>query len=234
MNNTKKTIIIVLSILAFFIVAIQWDKLHREHKAQKEREAYRALTRAYLEPVFDKYHCNYYCGGCYEDYSDPTVTIVEERISSDDFSELSDSAKYSLLEELSLLDSLNINGKTIEFPPTVHTGYGTDRFGFVGYHKEWKYYSYDGKVTGYDSKDNYITLRKNPETGLIVKEKDDYSASSSFSSNSSTTSKVCAFCHGSGKVRYYYGSSWIEAALSGHDNYEYGKCTSCNGTGKVN
>ncbi len=47
-------------------------------------------------------------------------------------------------------------------------------------------------------------------------------------------SKVkCSFCNGTGKVKYYYGSSALEAYLSGHNDYEYGPCTSCDGKGYV-
>jgi len=42
----------------------------------------------------------------------------------------------------------------------------------------------------------------------------------------------CAICNGTGYVRYYYGSSDLEAWLSGHDAYTVGQCTSCGGTGK--
>lgn len=40
-------------------------------------------------------------------------------------------------------------------------------------------------------------------------------------------------CGGTGYVRYNYGDSDLEALLTGHDSYTLGKCTSCNGTGKV-
>ena len=33
-------------------------------------------------------------------------------------------------------------------------------------------------------------------------------------------------------VKYYYGSSDIEAYFAGHDPYWYGQCGSCGGTGK--
>ena len=32
----------------------------------------------------------------------------------------------------------------------------------------------------------------------------------------------CSNCNGTGKVRYYYGNSALEAALDGHNDYEYG------------
>ena len=45
-------------------------------------------------------------------------------------------------------------------------------------------------------------------------------------------SKVkCDLCNGTGKVKYYYGSSALEAYLSGHNDYEYGPCPSCDGKG---
>lgn len=53
----------------------------------------------------------------------------------------------------------------------------------------------------------------------------------SYSSNSKL--RKCGICNGTGYVKYYYGSSDLEALLSGHDPYTYGICTNCNGTGKV-
>lgn len=44
--------------------------------------------------------------------------------------------------------------------------------------------------------------------------------------------RKCIVCNGTGYVKCYYGSSDLEAYLSGHDPYWYIKCTSCKGTGK--
>lgn len=49
--------------------------------------------------------------------------------------------------------------------------------------------------------------------------------------NTSGTGK-CPNCGGSGMVKFYYGSSDLEAYLSGHDAYEVGECPMCDGTGK--
>ncbi|MBO5935582.1 MAG: hypothetical protein J6Q94_08870 [Clostridia bacterium] len=57
-------------------------------------------------------------------------------------------------------------------------------------------------------------------------------SSSSSSGSSYGSSGKCAVCNGSGYVKYYYGSSDLEAYLSGHDPYTVGKCTSCGGTGR--
>lgn len=43
----------------------------------------------------------------------------------------------------------------------------------------------------------------------------------------------CYWCGGTGKVKYNYGSSDLEAILSGHDPYTYGTCGSCGGTGRA-
>ena len=52
--------------------------------------------------------------------------------------------------------------------------------------------------------------------------------------DSSNKEKVtCSVCNGTGKVKYYYGSSSLEAALNGQDDYQYGKCTSCDGKGYI-
>lgn len=50
--------------------------------------------------------------------------------------------------------------------------------------------------------------------------------------NSGNSGGKCAVCNGTGYVRYYYGSSDLEAWLTGHDAYTVGKCQSCDGTGK--
>ena len=59
------------------------------------------------------------------------------------------------------------------------------------------------------------------------------SSSSSSSSNSEINKErvTCSMCNGTGKVKYYYGDNELEAALNGHDDYEYGTCSSCKGTG---
>lgn len=51
--------------------------------------------------------------------------------------------------------------------------------------------------------------------------------------NNSFTKKKekCINCNGTGTVKYYYGSSDLEAVLSGHDPYTFGSCSMCNGTG---
>lgn len=54
-----------------------------------------------------------------------------------------------------------------------------------------------------------------------------------YANSNGTTRKKCLLCNGTGHVRYYYGSSDLEAWLSGHDSYTIGPCTMCKGTGYV-
>ena len=56
--------------------------------------------------------------------------------------------------------------------------------------------------------------------------------SSTHGGSSSSSGNKCYTCNGSGYVKYYYGSSALEAWLSGHDDYEFGSCPSCHGSGK--
>ncbi len=51
------------------------------------------------------------------------------------------------------------------------------------------------------------------------------------STGSSTAKTKCATCNGTGTVKYYYGESAWEAALNGQNDYEFGPCPSCGGTG---
>ena len=51
--------------------------------------------------------------------------------------------------------------------------------------------------------------------------------------SSNSAQKKCQHCNGTGSVKYYYGSSDLEAFLNGHESSWYGPCTSCNGTGKT-
>lgn len=46
-----------------------------------------------------------------------------------------------------------------------------------------------------------------------------------------TVKVECSVCNGTGYVKYYYGSSDLEAILDGHDPYTTGTCTSCDGKG---
>lgn len=46
-----------------------------------------------------------------------------------------------------------------------------------------------------------------------------------------SSSGPCPACGGTGVIRYYYGSSDLEAILSGHDPYTLGTCPMCNGRG---
>ncbi|MBQ8589211.1 MAG: hypothetical protein IJ486_02020 [Firmicutes bacterium] len=43
----------------------------------------------------------------------------------------------------------------------------------------------------------------------------------------------CSNCNGTGGVKYYYGSSDLEAILNGHDSSWYGPCGSCGGDGRI-
>ena len=45
--------------------------------------------------------------------------------------------------------------------------------------------------------------------------------------------RTCPNCGGTGIIKYYYGSSAIEAALDGYDDYQVGECSMCKGTGEV-
>lgn len=49
----------------------------------------------------------------------------------------------------------------------------------------------------------------------------------------STGRRTCPTCDGTGVIRYNYGSSDLEAYLSGHDPYTYEKCYRCGGSGYV-
>lgn len=59
------------------------------------------------------------------------------------------------------------------------------------------------------------------------------SSTSSTSSSRGKEKVTCSTCNGTGSVKYYYGSSALEAALDGHNDYEYGPCPSCDGKGYV-
>jgi hypothetical protein len=44
--------------------------------------------------------------------------------------------------------------------------------------------------------------------------------------------KKCSLCNGTGSVKYYYGSSAVEAWLDGQEDYTFGPCSRCDGTGR--
>lgn len=78
---------------------------------------------------------------------------------------------------------------------------------------------------------------KELDADFVEKHQDAYiesiSKPSSSGNNSSSSNGKCYWCNGTGSVRYNYGSSDLEAILSGHDPYTYGTCASCGGTGKA-
>lgn len=59
----------------------------------------------------------------------------------------------------------------------------------------------------------------------------EYEFAKSSSSSTSGSSVKCSNCNGTGTVKYYYGSSALDAALAGQDNYSWGPCGMCNGSG---
>lgn len=58
-------------------------------------------------------------------------------------------------------------------------------------------------------------------------------SSSSSSKTESKKSRKCPNCNGSGIVKFYYGSSDLEAYLDGVDPYTWEECPMCHGTGYV-
>jgi hypothetical protein len=83
--------------------------------------------------------------------------------------------------------------------------------------------AYDRDVYGYASG----IIKKNGEKVYSY-----YKAGNYGDYDGSGGSGSCPMCNGTGSVRYNYGSSDLEAILSGHDPYTYGPCTSCGGTGR--
>ena len=50
---------------------------------------------------------------------------------------------------------------------------------------------------------------------------------------SDSLTEKCQTCNGTGKVKYYYGESDLEALIDGHEASWYGNCGSCGGKGKI-
>lgn len=69
------------------------------------------------------------------------------------------------------------------------------------------------------TKDNYQTYVK-----TVI-------SNSSTSSSGNKEKVTCTMCNGTGSVKSYYGSSDLEAVLSGHDPYTFIKCSTCDGKG---
>ncbi len=83
---------------------------------------------------------------------------------------------------------------------------------------------------------NEQTLLCNGQVVAYVKYQHDpnYNPSSGTSSNYSSGKSICPYCNGTGSVKYYYGDSSWDAALNGKNDYEFGPCYSCHGTGYRN
>ena len=83
-----------------------------------------------------------------------------------------------------------------------------------------------------DEAENMLIFGVDSNNGLNNEPRIYGSLPSSGGSGGSGGSGKCPVCNGTGYVRYYYGSSDLEAWLSGHDAYTTGPCTSGGGTGR--
>lgn len=127
------------------------------------------------------------------------------------FGEFTDEEKMEFFQKIHEVD--HING--------YYTGIQTDTHTYVATHsiaKGWNLESFYNAQLPYIS--DFIDYFY-------------YTRGHSSSSSSSSSGNVCSRCNGTGGVRYNYGSSDLEAVLSGHDPYTYGTCGSCGGTGRA-
>jgi len=105
-----------------------------------------------------------------------------------------------------------------------------------------KFYSFDEDTKAdlwrfYDEADipfDYYSLGLSPEEEKKMKETFLVTHPNYYDTTTTTTSsnaKKCYLCNGTGMVKYYYGASKAEAIADGYDDYTYGVCSACDGTG---
>ena len=208
----RKMIAVLLAVVTVFVLCgctTAAERKAAEEREQQRLEAAKAGTLASLAPFMEGFGLTDY------DITVDGLGHIKE-IRCDAFEDLSAEDQFALLCSLLWSGSRNfdLNGSK------VITTAGT----YV-------------LTTGFQGKATTSVLKKDGTalysmlTGDANKRYTGYRSGGSGSSGGNRV--TCSICNGTGKVRYYYGSSSTEAALAGKNDYEYGPCTSCGGKGYV-
>ena len=202
--------IIVLLIILVPIAFTVCNKIGTRIVEKIETEKAIEEDRAFVEPILKSIGAKYGVDDFVFDHSyDSPADIYYE---SKKFASLSNEQKLYLLEDLEKNDSL------------------------AQYQK--KHYEHRNKGINIVVNDYYYSCYEG-KGELLIKRRVVFEMETSYALEKYEEEKnkpeliieKCEWCNGTGKVKYYYGGSELEAILNGHEDSWYGQCASCHGTG---
>ena len=95
-------------------------------------------------------------------------------------------------------------------------------------------YTDDGK-SYYSYNTTYVQIDKTNvdtgETSVVITYEEELEKLEEYSKKNGPRGN-CTWCNGTGKMKYYYGASALEAAMDGYDDYDFYNCAHCHGTGR--
>ena len=150
------------------------------------------------------------------EYIEPSALDATCYFSSESYDSLSDEEKLALLVAVAEKTRLNDN----YFPS------GSEHYGNY----------FDFRIIS--GEHTYRDFTTNGDSWLMQDDERVFSMETSYARSferkrgSSVGSGNCTWCNGTGRMKYYYGASALEAFIDGQPNSYYAQCGSCQGTGK--
>lgn len=227
MSKNKKVLLGVLGVLLLIglVIAGLAIKKNLDIKASKRERAERAeaAVNELVLPILEENGVTDAVLRPIESDSVSASCVYE----SDQFAALSDEEKLKIMIEL---EAVTYDNKDVFPEGTGLSGRTADVRIACGNDIYW-----------HSTNDGFSKLVKNHEclvaveSGIAEQINESYlqMMEENARSSSGSSSGDCYVCSGTGSVKYYYGESALEAALNGQNDYEYGVCPSCHGTGKA-
>lgn len=235
----KKRNILAVVILVFLIAGIAGGIVLNKMSLKYSEEKMREEMISYLQPQIDSIKQSFGFSDVQVEFDLSSITVEAERTSRSSKGLLKGYALcYFIIPEINeILESGNVTYQDYITLQEIESGIKTFNFESEYYYNVsiWDSIMFkDSQGNVYDTfrycqQDGGGTYRleKNYSETLI-----EHTEPKKYKGGSSSSGGKCPSCNGTGYVRYYYGSSDLEAYLSGHDPYTTGKCTMCKGTGK--
>lgn len=201
---------LVLLIIFVPVAFMMLNKIGSSIAEKNETKREIAEDRAFVEPILEEIAARHGLDDLvFEKSYDYSSDIYYE---SEKFTSLSDEQKLYFLEEIEKNESLS------------------------NYQK--KHYDHRSKGISIVVNDYYYSCYKGKGELLInrrvVFEMETTYALEKYEEEKNKPEFIiekCEWCNGTGKIKYYYGGSELEAILDGHEDSWYGQCGACGGTG---
>ena len=217
MKIKKLHIVIICVVAAGIGVTYTGLKLKEAHEERLEAEAMakeeQRIAEEIVLPIAEALGIN----DLVFEYIEPGSLDATCCFSSETYGSLSDEEKLNLLVAVASETRLNDN----YFP------HGSEHYG--------NYFDFE-MISGEHTYRDFTTggsswLMQDGEK--VFSMTTEYAQSFNRKPSGSGSSGKCPWCNGTGQMKYYYGSSALEAFIDGQPNSYYAKCGGCGGTGKA-